>query len=395
MKNLIYNADVITPLKVIENGFVIYENGKITACGENFECENFDGNKIDAKGKYLSPGFIDIHCHGGGDADFMDGTAEAYVSAATLHAKYGTTAMVPTLTTGSDEDMINSFKVFREVKKSEYDGAKLLGIHMEGPYFNLAQAGAQDPRYIKLPVKEHYEILCNEANGDILRWSVAPELPGAAEFGKFLTERGILASIAHTDAVYEDVCVAFENGFNLLTHFYSGMSTITRDAEGYRKLGVIESGYVIDDMCVELIADGHHLPKEILKLVYKLKGADKIALVTDSMRGAGMPDGESVLGNRDTGLKCIIDRGVAKLFDKTAFAGSVATANQLVRVMHRMAEIPIADAVRMMTLTPARLINVASQKGSVAVGKDADLVLFDDDINVSMTIVEGKTVYKR
>lgn len=393
MKNLIYNAKVITPTRIIENGYVIYENGKILAYGENFDAVNFDGNKIDAQGKYLSPGFIDIHCHGGGDADFMDGTLDAYITAASLHAKYGTTAITPTLTTGPDEDMINSFKIFHQAKNSEYNGAKFLGIHMEGPYFNPAQAGAQDPRHIKSPEKDHYEMLFNASEGAIARWSMAPELPGAAEFGKFLTEKGVLASIGHTNAIYDDVLVAFESGFNLLTHFYSSMSTITRNSEGYRQLGVIESGYVIDDMNVELIADGHHLPKEILKLVYKSKGADKIALVTDSMRGAGMPDGDTVLGNRDTGLKCIIDNGVAKLPDKTAFAGSIATTNQLVRVMYKTADVPLVDAVKMMTLTPAKLMGIDSYKGSIAVGKDADLVIFDDDINISMTIVEGKTVY--
>ncbi len=394
MKNLIYNATLVLPDKLIKNGYLIYEDGKITDWGTNLDLADFDGEGFDAKGKYLAPGFIDIHCHGGGDADFMDGTLDAYIVAATLHAKYGTTAIMPTLTTGPDEDMVSSFKIFHQAKNSEYNGAKLLGIHMEGPFFNPAQAGAQDPRYIKSPTKEHYEMLYNESNGAILRWSVAPELPGAAEFGKFLTEKGILASIGHTNAVYDDVLKAYESGFNLLTHFYSSMSTITRNAEGYRQLGVIESGYVIDDMNVELIADGHHLPKEILKLVYKSKGADKIALVTDSMRGAGMPDGETVLGNRDTGLKCIIDKGVAKLPDKTAFAGSIATTNQLVRVMHKLAEVSMVDSVKMMTLTPAKLVGIANKKGSIAVGKDADLVIFDDDINISMTIVEGRTVFK-
>jgi len=394
MKKLIYNANLILPNKLIKNGYLIYEDGRIIDWGKSIDVTSFVGEALDAEGKYLSPGFIDIHCHGGGDADFMDGTLDAYITAASLHARYGTTALMPTLTTGPDEDMINSFKIFHQAKKADYNGAILLGVHMEGPFFSPSQAGAQDPRYLKSPKKEHYEMLYNESDGAILRWTVAPELPGSAEFGKFLTEKGILASIGHTNATYDDVLTAFESGFNLLTHFYSSMSTITRNSEGYRQLGVIESGYVIDGMNVELIADGHHLPKEILKLVYKSKGADKIALVTDSMRGAGMPDGDTVLGNRDTGLKCIIDNGVAKLPDKTSFAGSIATANQLVRVMHKLAEVPIIDAVKMMTLTPAKLIHIDSSKGSIAVGKDADLVIFDDNINVSMTIVEGKTVYK-
>ncbi len=392
-KNLIYNAKIITPERIIENGFLVYEDGKITQVGQNADLSAFDCESLDAEGKYLSPGFIDIHCHGGGDADFMDGTEECFIIPAQLHAKHGTTALMPTLTTGPSEDMINSFKIFNKIKDTEYDGAKLLGIHMEGPYFNPEQAGAQDPRYIRSPQREDYESLYHQSEGAILRWSMAPELPGAAEFGAFLKQKGILSSIGHSNALYEDVVAAYESGFNLLTHFYSSMSTITR-VDGYRKLGVIESGYILEGMNVEVIADGHHLPKELLTMIYKIKGADRIALVTDSMRGAGMPDGETVLGNINTGLKCMIDRGVAKLPDLTAFAGSICTTDRLVRTMYKMAGVPLVDAVKMMTSTPARLIQMDAKKGTIAIGKDADLVMFDDDINIKLTVVEGKTVYK-
>ena len=392
-KNLIYNAKLITPERIIENGYVIYENRKITEVGSNICSDSFEGTKTDAQGKYLAPGFVDIHCHGGGGSDFMDGTEEAYITAAKMHASHGTTTLVPTTLTSTNEDLFNSFDIFNKVKNMDFGGPTLAGLHLEGPYFNPAQAGAQDPRYIREPERKEYEMIYERANGCILRWSMAPELPGAAEFGSFLKEKGILASIAHTNAVYEDVISAYESGFNLLTHFYSGMSTIVR-VDGYRKPGVIESGYIIEGMNVELIADGHHLPKELLNMVYRLKGADRIALVTDSMRGAGMPDGETILGSLENGLKCIIEDGVAKLPDRTAFAGSVCTTDRLVRTMYKKAGVPLADAVKMMTATPAKLIHMDNRKGCIAVGKDADFVIFDDDINISETIVNGKSIYR-
>ncbi len=393
-KKCLYNGKVITSERIIDNGYVVFENGKITQVGVDFNPSSFDGEKIDVCGKYIAPGFVDIHCHGGGGADFMDGTVDAYITAATTHAKHGTTALLPTTLTSTNEELLNTFEVFNQVKQMEFDGAKLIGLHLEGPYFSPLQAGAQDPRYLKSPVKEDYEEIVKNSYGNIIRWSAAPELPGSTEFGAYLKEQGILASIAHSNAKYEDVVLAYENGFNLITHFYSGMSTIVREG-GYRKLGVIESGYVIDGMNVEIIADGHHLPKELLKLVYKSKGAERIALVTDSMRGAGMPDGqESILGSLKDGQKVIIEGGVAKLMDRTAFAGSVCTTDRLVRTMYKLADVPLLDAVKMMTIVPARFVKIDNKKGSIALSKDADLVVFDDNINIEMTISEGRTIYK-
>lgn len=396
MKILIFNGNVITPERIIKNGYVLIEDGKIIGVGTGFDILNFDGEKIDAQGKYIAPGFIDIHTHGAGGSDFMDGTEEAYITALETHAKFGTTALLPTTLTSTDEELKNSFKIYNSVKNKEYNGAKMLGMHLEGPYFNVAQAGAQDPRYIKSPTRENYEMIYDMSEGCITRWSAAPELEGAAEFGAFLKEKGILASIGHSNATYEDVITAYENGFNLLTHFYSGMSTITRK-DGYRILGVIESGYIIEGMQVEIIADGCHLPQELLKMIYRTKGVENVTLVTDSMRAAGMGDGESILGSLANGQKVIVEggaEGVAKLMDRSAFAGSVCTADRLVRTMYKKADVPLIDAVKMITKNPAKLIN-ATKKGCIALENDADIVIFDDDINVSMTMVEGKVVFSK
>ena len=199
--------------------------------------------------------------------------------------------------------------------------------------------------------------------------------------------------MAHTDAIYEEALKGFENGYTLATHFYSAMSGVTR-RNAYRYAGAVEAGYLIDEMDVEIIADGVHLPAPLLKLVYKIKGSHRTALITDAMRGAGMPEGESILGNINTGLKVIVEDGVAKLPDRSAFAGSVATTNRLVRNMVNMAKVSLLEAVRMMTITPARILKVDYLTGSLATGKAADIVFFDNNINVQMTMVKGKIVYK-
>ena len=192
----------------------------------------------------------------------------------------------------------------------------------------------------------------------------------------------------------EDVVIAFENGYTLATHLYSGMSGVTR-RNAFRYAGVVESAYLIDDMDVEIIADGIHLPAPLLKLVYKIKGADRIALVTDAMRAAGMPPGESVLGNIHDGLKVIVEDGVAKLPDRSSFAGSVATADRLVRTMIKIADVPFVDAIKMITETPARILGIEKRKGELIAHKDADIVIFDDDIRIQTTIVNGKIIYTK
>lgn len=397
MKRLIItNGKIILPHKLMEEGTVVCEAGKITAILEKSDTfplqEPIDTDIIDAKGNYVSPGFIDIHIHGGGGYDFMDGTVEAYLGAAEAHAKYGTTSLLPTTLAGSFEELMRTFAVYEAAKQKNTKGAAFLGLHVEGPYFSYNQRGAQDPNYLRNPDPAEYNRLL-EACDDIVRWSVAPELDGAFEFGKVLTAKNILPSIAHSDAIYEQVVEAFHAGFTHITHLYSAMSTITR-RNAFRYAGIVEAAYLIDDMTVEIIADGVHLPKPLLQFVYKFKGPDKTALCTDSMRGAGMPDGESILGSLEKGQKVIIEDGVAKLPDRTAFAGSVATTDRLVRTMINVAEIPLLDAIKMMTLTPARILKINDKKGSLEIGKDADLTIFDENIHVSHTILGGNVIYR-
>ena len=391
MSVIIKNAQLLLPDGRIVFGNLSFENGVITALSENEIASGYSDEVYDAAGNYLSAGFIDLHTQGDGGDDVIDGCEEAFLKAAEMHARHGTTSLCPTTLSSTNDELFETFDIYNRVKKKNFSGAQFLGLHLEGPYFSYNQRGAQDPKYLRNPSPDEYlKIL--DASDEILRWSLAPELEGALDFGKELRARHILPSIAHTDAIFEDILLAYQAGFSHVTHLYSCMSSITR-RNAYRYAGAIEAAYMIDDMTVEIIADGVHLPKSLLQFVYKFKGADRIALVTDSMRGAGMPDGPSILGSLKRGQPVIIEDGVAKLPDRSAFAGSVATADRLVRTMVQVAGVPLPDAVKMMTATPARIIGVNDRKGRIEIGLDADLVLFDKEIDIKMTIVNGRIVY--
>ncbi len=387
----IFNGKIITPEKIIDGGTILIQSNRIEAIS-NGDIEVANCIEIDAQGKFISPGFIDIHIHGGGGYDFMDGNEEAFLKIAETHAKFGTTAMLPTTLTSTKEAMLQILGVYESANRNNVKGAQFLGMHLEGPYIAMSQKGAQDPRYIRDPLPEEYEEILSKFSC-IKRWSAAPELKGAIEFGKYIKSKGVLPAVAHTDAIYEEVVKAFDNGYTLATHLYSAMSTVTR-RNSFRFAGVVESAYIIDEMDVEIIADGVHLPAPLLKLVYKIKGADRTALITDAIRPAGTNVSESILGSMEDGLKVIIEDGVAKLPDRSSFAGSVATADRLVRSMITLAEIPLEDAVKMMSATPARILGVQDKKGSLSVGKDADILIFDDTITISMTMINGNIVYQ-
>ncbi|MDR1371199.1 MAG: N-acetylglucosamine-6-phosphate deacetylase [Dysgonamonadaceae bacterium] len=391
-KNLfkIINGKIITPYRVIPTGCVCIENDKIYEIGEK-DIDFPDAEIIDAQGNYISPGFIDLHTHGAGGSDFMDGTVEAFLQIVETHAKYGVTGLYPTTLASTNEELFKSFEIYRQAKALNTKGAAFLGFHLEGPYFSMNQRGAQDPRYIRnLYMDDYLEIL--NASNDIARWSSAPELDGSKKFAETLVSRGVLPAIAHSDAVYEDVVPAFDWGFTHVTHLYSGMSGVCR-RNGFRYAGIIEASYLLDGMTVEIIADGIHLPASLLQLIYKIKGPGKIALITDSMRAAGMPEGKSILGSLNNGQEVIVEDGVAKMPDRTSFAGSVATADRLVRTMLRLAGTALPETIQMITITPARIMGIDKTKGSLTKGKDADVVIFDEDINIKMTMVNGKIVY--
>lgn len=391
MRTHFINARVIYPDRV-ENGFVSVEDHTIKAASTGSPEIAPDDLVYDLNGLYLSPGFVEIHSHGAGGCDFMDGTAEAVITAAKTHLRHGTTTLYPTTLAASREEILSSIDALRAARRMMTGGPELPGLHMEGPYLNPRQKGAIDEKYIRNPRKEEYEEFIFYGEGAISRWTLAPELPGATAFVRCLRDHNIVPSMGHTDAEYSQVLAAYHNGISHVTHLYSAMSGMVRRG-GFRYPGLIESAFCLRDLTVEVIADGCHLPVELLQLVYRAKGPEKVALTCDSMRCAGQNVKESVLGSLKNGQRVIIEDDVAKMPDRTAFAGSIATDDRLVRVMYHRARVPLWDCVRMMSLTPASIMGLADQVGSIMPGKTANLISFDEDIRVNGVMVQGSVAF--
>lgn len=397
------NAKIITPMRVIDNGVLIVEHGKISSIGPEAGVKIPQGIKvIDAADKYLAPGFIDIHLHGGGGADVMDGTEEAIEKISKVHAKGGVTSIVPTTSTAPLDKILKALRNIGIAKRKVLKGAQVLGAHIEGPYFSTEQRGAQNPEFIKNPKPEEYLRFLDECDC-ILRVSAAPELEGGLELGRELRKREIVASIAHTNATYQEVLTAIEAGYTHVTHMYSGMSGLKR-INAYRISGVIESTLLLDELTTEVIPDGHHLPPSLMKLTIKAKGLDKVSVITDAICAAGLSPGKYSSGGLDVIVETNVaeefeipeEEGnfVAKLLTRDAFAGSVTTMDRCVRNMVKFVDLSMQDAIKMATVNPAKVIGVDDRKGSLTRGKDADIVVLDEGLSVIMTLVEGRVVYE-
>ena len=336
----------------------------------------------DVKGMYVLPGGVEIHAHGGGGRDFMECTEDAFRAAVKTHMRYGTTSIFPTLSS-STVPMIEQAAETCTKLMAEKD-SPILGLHLEGHYLNMAMAGGQLPENIKNPDPNEY-IPIVENLSCIKRWDAAPELPGAMQFGKYITAKGILASVAHTQAEFEDIRTAYEAGYTHATHFYNAMPGFHKRRE-YKYEGTVESIYLLDDMTVEVVADGIHVPPTILRLVYKIKGVERTCLITDALACAASDSQEAF------DPRVIIEDGVCKLADHSALAGSVATMDRLIRTVVQKADIPLADAVRMASETPARIMGVYDRKGSLQKGKDADIIVMDEKLNIRAVWAMGKLV---
>lgn len=370
------NGKIITP-SGIRNGYsLIIADGKIAEItNSNIEIEGCE--TIDAKGNYIAPGCIDIHLHGGNGFDFTAGTPEAFHAIARAHAEHGMTAIYPTLAASPRKVFEQAIRTCEAVMNDPRDGeAQIMGLHLEGNYLNKTMCGGQDPANLYPPdPKEYRELLAS--TDCIKRWSASPELPGGMEFGRYASERGVLVSLAHTTANYPIVKAAFEAGYTHATHFYNAMTGVHKDRE-FKHEGTIESVYLMDGMTVELVADGIHVPPVILKMVYKFLGPERIALVTDSMFAAAFSGSVEGIDPR-----IIVEDGVGKLADHSALASSIATADRLIRTMVQQADVPLIDAVRMASETPAKIMHIDDRKGTLEKGKDADIIIFDDNITIN------------
>lgn len=390
MKNLfIKNAKVVLPNTVTDKVSVLVCDGKI----KEIDCKVCPENAkvLDADGGYLLAGFIDTHVHGGGGADFMEATVEAFHTVTETHLKHGTTMLAPTSMTATPEELQNFVKTYLEFLKTDRKGAKTLGLHLEGPYLSGAggkSKGAQRGDLLRYPDMDEIKLLYELSEGHIIRWDTAPELPGAVEFAEYLSEKGVVCSMAHSTATTDEAETGINAGFSHVTHCYNAITTYHKDGQKVLD-GVVEAAYLNDDVVIELICDGCHIPKGVVRLALKIKGAEKVCAITDAMRIAGTDMKKGYLGTPSCGNEVIVDDGVAKLPDLSSFAGSIATTDRCLRVLCQDYGINICDASKMLSLAPAKLHKIDKEYGSIEVGKVADLVIADCNYNIESVILDG------
>ncbi|MBR4923566.1 MAG: N-acetylglucosamine-6-phosphate deacetylase [Bacteroidaceae bacterium] len=376
----IINGSIFTPQGWIENGSVLIKDNKILEV-TNCDLAVEGAELVDAKGQFVIPGYVCLHAHGGGGHDFTECTEEAYRKIVETHMKHGATSIFPTMSSSTFEDIRKGASVCEKLMGEE--NSPVLGLHLEGPYLTPKRASHEFGDKLCEPNPEDYKSLV-ESTHCIKRWDASPEVPGALDFARYLKSKGILASITHTEAEYKEVKEAFEAGFTHTAHFYNGMPGFHKCRE-YKYEGTVESVYLVDDMTIELIADGRHLPNTILNLAYKVKGVEKTCLVTAALAYAGADTTETNHPN------IIIDDGVCKSADHENLVGSIATMDVLVKNMVK-AGVQLEHVLRMASETPARLMNVYDRKGSLEKGKDADVLIIDENQNVRAIWAMGKLV---
>lgn len=378
----IINGNILTPRGWIKDGSIVIEGTTIKDVLSSNKAATGIDKSIDAKGAYVVPGAIDIHVHGGGGRDFMETTEDAFLEAIAAHRRHGTTAIAPTLSSSTNKMIADAAETCGKLIGNPLNG--IIGLHLEGPYFNPQKAGAQMPDIIRAINPNEYRDLI-ERYSSIRRWDAAPELEGSEEFAKYLRSKGVVVSLGHTAATPEDVERGYKAGFNHATHFYNAMTQYHKEGM-YSHAGTVEAVYGNDGITVEVIGDGIHVPITALKMVYKFKGVEKTALITDALAVAAS-DSTKAFDERVT-----IENGVCILADHSAIAGSIATMDRVIKVAVTQAGIPLEDAARMASETPAKIMGVYDRKGSIERGKDADIIFFDKDINLTGVIQMGREI---
>lgn len=374
----IKSSRIVLPNRILD-GYVYLDGGTITYVGAEVQpCDEL----LDFGNHYVAPGFIDLHTHGCNGIAYSKCNKDEAIAACSFHMIHGGTTLLPTISAGPLDEMGKALAVIAEMMDTSDLPFTIPGAHMEGPYLNEKQCGAQRPGMITLPVEEAYTELVCRLGKYIARWDFAPENDKDLAFCKYLRRNNILASVGHSDARYEELFPAFQEGCKLVTHLYSCTSTITRE-HGFRHLGIIETAYLLDDMDVEIITDGKHLPPDLINMIVKIKGRENVALITDSLPAAGLDIKEFIID----GSPVVVEEGVCKLPDRSAFAGSVALPDRLIYVATKECNISMVDAVYMLTATPARILGL--NKGRLETGMDADIVVYDDDINIEAVFTHG------
>lgn len=382
MHMLIKNVKIITPYEVLIGFGIKIKDNKIVDINLEDLLEDSGEEIIDGEGNYLSPGFIDIHNHGNSGYDVMDSTEEALDKMGEFHLSNGVTSYLGTIITSSYKDMIKAMENIATYK-NKTDKSKILGIHLEGPFFDIGKKGAQPEEFIRLPNLEDIENMILISEGKLKMVSLAPELKGALQIIQKLHKNNIAVAMAHTNSTFESAKRAIDFGITIATHLYNGMRSFS-----HREPGVIGASLTDERVYCELIYDRIHLHDGAVQIALKMKGYDKIILVSDAMMAAGLEDGEYVLANQ----KVYVKEGAARLASGS-LAGSTLNLKQAVYNMVNFLEIPIHEVVKMASLNPAKSIKEDKERGSIEVGKIADLIIFDKNIDIKNAIIGGKLVW--
>ncbi len=378
---------IVLPDKVVTGQAIVIAGGKIVGLAEAGALGS-QVETIDVGGRTITPGLVDIHTHGAVGHTFNEPTAKAFAAITEANARHGVTALLATVATAPLANLADCLNFCRGWMQDPHPGAQVMGLHMESPYISPAQKGALDPANIRTPDDGSPDILLE--HHDVLKIMVlAPELPGALDLIARLVKLGIVAAAGHSSAKDEHVLAAVQVGLHHVTHIWSAMSSTIREGP-WRKPGLLESALLLDDLTVEMIADNKHLPSTLMRLAYKCIGADRLCAISDATSGAGLPEGTRF---RMGGMEYEVHDGVGMLFDRTAFAGSTTLVSQMIPILTDVTGIPLVEAVRMLTLTPARVIGYDSRKGSLEPGKEADLAIFNDNWTTWRTMIGGRWVY--
>lgn len=380
------NGPIVLPTTIVHDQALVIDAGRIGGLIAPAAVAH-DLPMVDVGGRLIAPGLIDIHIHGALGHTFNEPTFEAFGAIMQENARCGVTSLLATTATDAIENLVTSLELAHQWMARPQPGAQMLGVHVEGPYFSMAQRGAQDPAHIRNPNDGTVEQLLEYR--DIIRiLTFAPELPGAIELTQRLVELGIVAAAGHSSAREEEVKPAMDAGLCHMIHLWSSQSTTVREGP-WRKPGLLEVSLTDDRVTAEIIADGKHLPPTLMKLAYKCLGPDRLCAISDATSGAGLPEGARF---RLGGMEYEVCDGVGMLFDRTAFAGSTTLLNQMIPILTRQVGIPLVEAIRMASLTPARVIGVADRKGSLEPGKDADIAIFNTDFTTWGVVIGGQVV---